>query len=353
MVTPRLNLLFTMLLGFCASRAVSQENQSAVFSWRVSADPILSVDEMRLPESEHPWVSVKDPSIVRYNNDWHLFCSLRKDRQGDGRIRIGYLRFKEWTTAKDADWTILELTTGYHGAPQVFYFEPHEKWYLVYQAEDSSRGLKYGPCFSTNDDITKPDDWTLPEPLYSVPEGTPAGLDYWVICDATTAYLFYSSLDGRMWRAKTPIEKFPDQGWTKPVVALQADIFEASHTYAIEGEQQFLTVVEAQGRGRRYYKAFMAESLEGEWKPIASSYDKPFASAQNIINQDESWTTSYSHGELIRVGYDQKLTIELDSLQFVFQGASDQEYAGQPYGQIGWQLGILEAQSHPLENRDR
>lgn len=159
----------------------------------------------------------------------------------------------------------------FHGAPQLFYFEPHRKWYLGYQAEDSSRQLKYGPCFSTNDDITKPDQWTLPEPLSVVKHGAKAGLDFWVICDDANAHLFFTTLNGQMWRAETPLNQFPNRSWTDPKVVLEADIFEASHTYALRGQGRFLTVVEAQANKRRYFEAFVADRLDGTWMPLAAS----------------------------------------------------------------------------------
>lgn len=314
--------------------------------WRVHP-PVLSVDPERLPPSEHSWVAVKDPSVVRYADQWHLFCTLRKAKKGDGRIRIGHLAFDKWSHASKAKWTILDLTVGYHGAPQIFYFEPDQKWYLIYQAEDSVRGLKYGPCYSTNDDISQPQSWTRPKPLYDVPPGAKAGLDFWVICDAAKAHLFFTSLDGRMWRATTGLSQFPDAGWSKPVVALRGDIFEASHTYAIAGRQQFLTIVEAKADRRRYFKAYVATTLDGAWKPFADSRDAPFVGPNNVVNQADSWATSYSHGEFIRRGYNQKLEIEPTGWRLLFQGANDAEYRGNGYGNIPWQLGILELVKNP------
>lgn len=32
-------------------------------------------------------------------------------------------------------------------------------------------------------------------------------------------------------------------GWSEPVLALQGDIFEASHTYRLKGCNQYLTIV--------------------------------------------------------------------------------------------------------------
>lgn len=315
--------------------------ETGQFLWRVGP-PLLAVDLKRLPPSPgQEWLAVKDPSIVRHEGQWHLFCTLRKDKEGDGRIRIGYLSFKEWSDAPNADWSVLNLTMGYHGAPQIFYFEPHRKWYLIYQAEDKTRGLKYGPCFSTNDDVANPAGWTLPEPLYVVRQGAKAGLDYWVICDDETAHLFFTTLDGRMWRAETSLAKFPNSGWSDPKVVLSADIFEASHTYRLKGRDQYFTIVEAQANKRRYFKAYLADRLDGEWTPLAATREKPLVSTSNVANQDESWATSYSHGEFIRTGFDQKLEIDPEHLQLLFQGANDQEYQRGNYGQIPWRLGIL------------
>lgn len=336
-------LFLIWFVCFCSSRmSLAQIPENGKFLWRVG-EPFLAINADRLPQSEeHPWIAVKDPSIVRHGGKWHLLCTLRKNKQGEGRIRIGHLSFADWADAKNADWHVLNLTLGYHGAPQIFFFEPHQKWYLIYQAADPKRGLKYGPCFSVNEDISRPDQWSLPEPMYVVPDGDKAGLDYWLICDKTHAHLFFTTLNGKMWRAQTRLDQFPDAGWSKPIVALQADIFEASHTYSLKGLDQFLTIVEAQGDRRRYFKGFIANSLSGSWKPLAASPQNPLVSPINVVNQFESWATSYSHGEFIREGCDQSMTLDPKQMQLLFQGASDSEYRSPTYGQIPWRLGILE-----------
>ncbi len=316
------------------------------FRWRVS-QPILSVAQERLPRSEHPWIAVKDPSIVRYQDRWHLFCTLRKQQQGQGRIRIGYCSFEDWPDAAHADWSVLDLTMDYHGAPQVFYFEPQRQWYLIYQAADDSRGLKYGPCYSTTKTLDDAESWTKPEPLYVVPDGEKAGLDFWVICDDSYAHLLFTSLDGRMWHAQTRLSDFPNRGWTRPQVALKADIFEASHTYKIKGEDAYVTLVEAQNGKRRYFKLFTAKQLSGPWSPLAASRNQPAVSVVNVVNQDTSWATSYSHGEFLRTGYNQRLEIDPQSTRILFQGASDREYQRGGYGDITWRLGLLDLEASP------
>jgi hypothetical protein len=311
-----------------------------------STEPLLAVDQGRLPDSpDNPWHAVKDPTVVRFQDRWHLFCTLRK-RDGDkpGYIRIGYIGFKDWADAPQATWQLLDLSPNYHAAPQVFYFAPQEKWYLIYQLADPSRGIPFGPCFSTNSDIGKAATWTRPEPLYSQkPDNVKGWLDFWVICDDSKAHLFFTSLNGKMWRAETQLSNFP-HGFGTPQVVLQADLFEASHTYRVKDSEQFLTVVEAQGRsgdrGRRYFKAYVAKSLDGQWKPWRATADQPFAGAANVKLGESQWTDSISHGELIRSGFDQRLEVDPANLQFLFQGLTDDQWSG-GYGRLGWRLGLL------------
>jgi hypothetical protein len=165
-------------------------------------------------------------------------------------------------------------------------------------------------------------------------------IDFWVICDATKAHLFFTSLDGQMWRAETTLANFP-KGWSRPVVALRGDLFEASHTYRLKGFNKYLTLVEAQNEGRRYYKAYLADRLDGAWMPLADTRTKPFASPVNMRDVGAHWTDSCSHGELLRAGHDQLLEVDPARLRFLFQGVSDAERHGKKYGEIPWRLGLL------------
>ena len=320
------------------------------FHWR-SSKPLLALNHERLPASpDNPWHAVKDPSVIRYQDRWHLFCTLRKLNGSDGKppgyIRIGHISFDDWKDADDAPRHLLEMSMGYHGAPQVFYFTPHRKWYLIYQLEDSAREIAFGPCFSTTDDINNPASWSLPAPLYSKkPTSLQGWLDFWVICDQEKAHLFFTSLDGRMWRAETKLADFP-RGFGNPQVVLRDDIFEASHTYRLKGLDKYLTLVEAQGRsgerGRRYYKAYVADSLSGEWVALAATGEKPFAGNVNVTVPESRWTDSFSHGELIRSDYDEHLEVDPNNLRFLFQGLADEDW-GSNYGRLGWRLGLLES----------
>jgi len=174
------------------------------------------------------------------------------------------------------------------------------------------------------------------------PDGVKAWLDFWVIADEQHAYLFFTSLDGKMWRSQTAIDRFP-QGWSDPVVALEGDIFEASHTYRLKGHKRYLTFIEAQnGHGWRYFKAYVADRLDGAWAPLAVDRDQAFASLLNVTQPENRWTDAISHGEFLRAGVDERLEVDPAHMRLVFQGALDEDRQDKNYGEIPWRLGLLE-----------
>jgi len=287
------------------------------------------------------WVSVKDPSVVWSKDKWHLFCTVRGPQRSHA---IVYLSFSEFSEANRVERHVLSCHPGYFCAPQVFYFTPHEKWYLICQAADDAWGEPaYRPAFSTTTEIGDPNSWTRLQPLYDAkPENVMGWLDFWVICDEVKAHLFFTSLDGKMWRAETSLAQFP-KGWSTPQVVLTADIFEASHTYRLKGQDKYLTLVEAQnGHGWRYYKAYIADRLDGAWKALAAGKDDAFASLRNVTPRADRWTDVVSHIELLRSSHDEKLEIDPADLRLIFQGVIDKDREGKAYGEIPWKLGLLE-----------
>ena len=277
--------------------------------------------------------------MVHFNGSWHLFTTIRSEKRSH---QIEYSSFREWKDAVAAPRHILTFNPGYFCAPQVFYFTPHRKWYLLHQASDTNRPVSLQPAFSTSERIDDPKSWSAPQFLYdSHPENVKGWIDFWIICDETKAHLFFTSNNGLMWRAETSLQSFPKR-WSKPEVVLRDDVFEASHTYRIRGGKGFLTVIEAQDGIRRYYKAYTADKLAGEWKPLAATKEKPFASLRNVVAAGAPWTESISHGELIRSGFDEHLEIDDSNLQFLFQGVMEADAKGKSYGRIPWKLGLLE-----------
>lgn len=343
-------LLFSLV--FCLPGVVGAQDASAPLrriAW-TSDGEVLKIDRAKLPESaDNPWLAVKDPSIVRHDGRWHLFCTLRKTNGGDGKppgyIRVGYMSFSDWSEAQDARWTLLGLSEqlDYHGAPQVFYHRGQALWYLVFQLADPARGIPFGPCYSTTKNIADPASWSKPKPFYgSKPDNLKTWLDFWVICDDAKAHLFFASLDGKLWRAETPVDKFPD-GCGRPEITLQGDIFEASHTYKMTRSGRYLTIVEAQGKsagkGHRYYKAYVADRLSGPWSPATSHPRDVFAAAENTTF-GKPWTDSISHGELLRTSSDERMEVDEADITFLVQGLPDSEWS-QSYGKLAWRLGLL------------
>ena len=337
-------LFFTFLVishGLSLLAAEPQWLNDGKLSW-VSYAPIFAPVE----RPDDPCYSVKDPSIVFFEGRYHIFATIRSEKRTH---QIEYISFTDWKNTDEAKRCVLTMHSGFFCAPQIFYFTPHKKWYLICQASDpgwkEKYGSEYGAAFSTTETIADPDSWSSLTPLGAEKVGDNAGLDFWIICDSKKAYLFFTTLDGKMWREETPLNEFP-HGWSKPKLAIEGDIFEASHTYKIKGKDSYLTIVEAQnGPGWRYYKAYTAEKLDGNWKPLADSKEKNFASMNNVRFKDQRWSDSISHVELIRAGIDETMEIDPSHLRLIYQGVTDSDLEGKVYGQIPWKLGVLESET--------
>jgi hypothetical protein len=259
------------------------------------------------------------------------------------RSAIEYCSFEKWDEANKSPRTVLDICdSDYFCAPQVFFFRPHKKWYLVYQA-GMPGSKKMWVAYSTTETIGDPTSWT---PVAAMLDGGPSdprvvgGLDYWIICDQTRAYLFFTSLNGKMWRMWTDIDRFPD-GFHDCKVALDAEIFEASHTYRIKGHSGYFTFIEQ--KGKRYFKAYAADRLDGKWRPVADTAERPFAGWKNVSPGEgvQPWTDNISHGELIRASNDESLTIDSSNWQILFQGMLQKNKSKQNYGKYQWRLGLL------------
>jgi hypothetical protein len=300
------------------------------FTWK-STGVLISP----IADAAHPIISVKDPTVVRVNDRWHVYATTCDTK---GSWSMVYLNFADWSDAATAKQYYVDANPnlrGYHCAPQVFYFTPQRKWYLIFQSQQ--------PQFSTTDDLSKPETWTRPENFFTE---TPASvgklwLDYWIICDRTHAYLFFTGDNGKFYRSRTTIEEFP-KGMSEPVVVMSEpnrfDLFEGGATYRLKGSDKYLTMIEALGpEGKRYYRAYLADRLDGDWKPLAAKWQTPFASIPNVTFEKgvEPWTQDVSHGELIRDGYDESMMIDPNNLQFLYQGmiptGKERDYSQLPY----------------------
>ena len=299
-----------------------------------------------MSDDAHQIVSVKDPSVVYYNNRWHVYATTANEQ---GHWSIAYISFNDWSNAIHAKPIYIDQNPdlrGYHCAPQVFYFRPHKKWYLIYQSQH--------PQYSTTEDLSKPETWTRPANFFSSsPPGMPRlPIDYWVICDDEHAYLFFTGDNGRLYRSRTKIEDFPN-GLSNPETIIEETretLFEGSMTYKIKGTEKYLTLVEGLGPSR-YYRAYLADRLDGQWTPVADAdtYEKPFAGINNVTFEEgiQPWTSDISHGELIRDGYDETMTVDPNNMQLLYQGRAPD--SGGPYHSLPYRLGLLKLDVVPQE----
>lgn len=292
-------------------------------------------------------VSVKDPSVIRHEGAWHVFMTTA-DTSGDWSL--AYTSFTDWSQAASAPQTHLETASaigpGYRAAPQVFYFAPKDEWYLIYQT-----GV---PSYSTTNDPGNPYSWSTPRNFQDrMPDiirqniGNGYWVDFWVICDDTMCYLFSADDNGHLYRAETTVGEFPN-GFRNTRIVLQdtrTNLFEGEAVYRIAGTGTYLLIMEAIGSdGRRYYRSFTADGLDGQWQPLAATESNPFARSNNVAFPTGAWTDDISHGELIRAGSDQTMTLDPCRLQLLYQGMDPS--AGGDYSQLPWRLGLA-TQSNP------
>jgi endo-1,4-beta-xylanase len=307
------------------------------FQWS-STGPLISPK----PDAAHDIVSVKDPSVVRHKGRWLVYGTTANTA---GEWSLFYTSFKDWSQAAEAPQYFLDQSAigpGYRAAPQVFYFAPKKKWFLVYQA-----GL---PSYSTTDDPTKPETWSAPKNFQDeMPDivarniGNGFWLDFWVVCDESKCYLFSSDDNGHLYRAETTVADFPS-GFGNTQIVLQDPnrfaLFEASNIYRIKGTDRYLLLVEAIGSdGRRYFRSWTANGVTGAWTPLAETESNPFARSSNVTFPGGAWTMDISHGEMIRTGVDQTMQIDPQCLQYLYQGMDPA--AGGDYSQLPWRLGLL------------
>jgi hypothetical protein len=352
-VAPALALLLSVTTAAIADLKPTTVPSSVVvpaltgpFNW-VDRGPLVNA---HVVDDTRKVVSVKDPSVVFYQGRWHIYATYgREFGENDGRWGMVYFNFTDWKDADKAEQVVLDKFpqfSGYACAPQVFYFEPQKLWYLVYQTQN--------PSYSTTTDLSKPETWTKPRNFYDH-DLKNMGLDYWVICNDTHAYLFFTDDKGDFSRARTTLAEFPN-GFDEPVVVLKdpvaRELFEGGATYHIKGTNQYLTIIEAANQNwTRYYKAFIADGLDGEWRPLAAEWGNSFADDTRVRSQDGKplWSKGISHGELLRDGYDQTLTIDPANLNLLYQGLHPGWDPKLNYIRLPYQLGILHREILPGE----
>ncbi|WP_437834487.1 non-reducing end alpha-L-arabinofuranosidase family hydrolase [Sorangium sp. So ce1153] len=281
--------------------------------------------------------SIKDPTVLFHDGKWHVYAT-----QYAGGYNMTYLNFTDWNQAGAAAKTSLSTNpnlTGYKCAPQLFYFAPQRLWYLVYQTQP--------PAYSTSTNPSDVRSWSAPRRFFSsepaivtANKGSGTWIDFWVICDDASCYLFFSDDNGHLYRSKTSKSSFPN-GFGTPVIALSDSrfaLFEAANVYKMKGTDKYLLIHEAIGDGR-YFRSWTADRLDGAWTPLAATQANPFASKSNVTGA--GWSNDgISHGEMLRDNPDETMTIDTCNMRYLFQGRTR---AGSTYDLNEYSLGVLTA----------
>ncbi|MET7730146.1 non-reducing end alpha-L-arabinofuranosidase family hydrolase [Streptomyces sp. NPDC005402] len=163
------------------------------------------------------------------------------------------------------------------------------------------------PSYSTTKDPVDPGSWSRESKRPSF------RLDFWTICVRSDRYLFFSDDCSPQYRSRTTRAGFPN-GFRGTKIVLgephRFDLFEACNVHPVAGTRKYLMPVEAWATGSDWRRSSRA------WTPNAliRSNSVTFPDGRAVRTED------FSHGETIRDGVGQTLTIDPCRLRCLYQG---------------------------------